>query len=125
MKEIYMNLKRKQEELLHTFENDFTREIVQQIIWSERIVGLIGERGVGKTTIMLQRLQTTGGYYFSLDDARFVGAETGILLKFVEYLYFELDIHMIYIDEIHKYKNWVNEIKNIYDGLPKMQVVFS
>jgi predicted AAA+ superfamily ATPase len=74
---------------------------------------------------MLQRLQKTGGFYFSLDDARFSGGEVALLLKFVEYLYFELDIHRIYIDEIHKYRNWTQEIKNIYDGLPKMQVIFS
>jgi predicted AAA+ superfamily ATPase len=60
-----------------------------------------------------------------LDDARFVGNEIGRLLNFVHYLYFELDIHRIYIDEIHKYKNWAQEIKNIYDSMPQMQVVFS
>ncbi|MDR0369887.1 MAG: AAA family ATPase [Candidatus Peribacteria bacterium] len=54
-----------------------------------------------------------------------MGSEIGLLLKFVEYLYFELDIRRIYIDEVHKYKNWTAEIKNIYDGLPKLQVVFS
>jgi predicted AAA+ superfamily ATPase len=74
---------------------------------------------------MLQRLQQTGGLYFSLDDARFAGAEPATLLKFIEYLYFELEVYILYIDEVHKYKNRIQEIKNIYDGLPKLKVVFS
>ncbi|GHW02774.1 ATPase [candidate division SR1 bacterium] len=125
MKEIYNHLKVKQAELLKSFDNDFQRDIVDKISRKEKSIGLIGERGVGKTTIMLQRIKKTGGFYFSLDDARFAGTEPATLLKFVEYLYFELDIRMIYIDEVHKYNNWRQEIKNIYDGLPKMQVVFS
>lgn len=125
MKEIYQSLLQKQNETLQNFENTFTREIVDKVYRDERLIWLIGERWVGKTTIMLQRLQKTGGFYFSLDDARFSGGEVALLLKFVEYLYFELDIHRIYIDEIHKYRNWTQEIKNIYDGLPKMQVIFS
>ncbi|MDR3150883.1 MAG: AAA family ATPase [Candidatus Peribacteria bacterium] len=41
------------------------------------------------------------------------------------YLYFELNIEQIYIDEIHRYKNWTNELKNIYDSMPTMKIVFS
>ncbi|MDR0369886.1 MAG: hypothetical protein LBH96_05265 [Candidatus Peribacteria bacterium] len=59
MKDVYLNLKRKQDEIVQAFENVFTRKIVQQIAWDERMIGLVGERGVGKTTIMLQRLQET------------------------------------------------------------------
>jgi hypothetical protein len=47
------------------------------------------------------------------------------LFKFVTYLYFEMEIREIYIDEVHKYANRREEIKNIYDHLPDMKVVFS
>jgi predicted AAA+ superfamily ATPase len=47
------------------------------------------------------------------------------LFKFATYLYFEMEIREIYVDEVHKYANRRDEIKNIYDHLPDMKVVFS
>jgi predicted AAA+ superfamily ATPase len=111
--------------LLETFENAFKREVFNQINWDYRFSGLIWERWVWKTTIMLQRLKETWGLYFSLDDAYFIGSEQWTLLNFVHYLYFEKDITMIYMDEIHKYKYWTWELKNIYDSMPTMKVIFS
>jgi predicted AAA+ superfamily ATPase len=87
------------------------------------MIGLIGERGVGKTTIMLQKIQETqSGFYFSADNT--IIKEMG-LYRFAHYLYFELDIKTLYVDEIHKYADRTTEIKNIYDALPEMKVIFS
>jgi predicted AAA+ superfamily ATPase len=47
------------------------------------------------------------------------------LFNLVYYLYFELNITSVFIDEVHKYQNWTEEIKNIYDSMPTMNVVFS
>ena len=102
---------------------DFRREIPHQINRTSRMIGLIGERGVGKTTIMLQKLEESwSGLYFSADTAMI--KDVG-LFKFAYYLYFELWIYEIYVDEVHKYANRIEEMKNIYDSLPKMKVIFS
>ena len=49
------------------------RLIFDDIQWNERLILLLGYRGVGKTTLLLQRLQEIGdkGIYFSLDDLYF------------------------------------------------------
>lgn len=78
---------------------------------------------MGKTTMMLQKLkETEKGLYFSADTAMI--KDRG-LFKFVTYLYFEREIREIYVDEVHKYTNRIEEIKNIYDHLPDIKVVFS
>ena len=88
------------------------------------MIGLIGERGVGKTTLMLQRLKEhpEGGFYFSADNT-LIAAEG--LFTFVYHLYFDLQVSTVYIDEIHKYAHRTTEIKNIYDSMPTINVVFS
>jgi predicted AAA+ superfamily ATPase len=123
MKDMYLLLKSSQKDLLAQVSAKFQREIYSKIARNARMIGLIGERGVGKTTLMLQKIkEKKSGFYFSADSA--IVQDAG-LLKFVSYLYFEQKVTEIYIDEIHKYKNRIQEIKNIYDSLPRMKVVFS
>jgi predicted AAA+ superfamily ATPase len=47
------------------------------------------------------------------------------LFNFIEKLYFDFGFKNFYIDEIHKYKNWNQELKNIYDSFPRAKVFFS
>lgn len=105
-----------------------TRELMLQIDWSARLVAIRGARGVGKTTLMLQHLKKTYGrsqqaLYATLDDLYFAQNRLIDLAR---------DFHArgglaLYLDEVHKYPydNWAQEIKNIYDLLPGLKVVFS
>ena len=92
-----------------------------------RLTGLIGPRGVGKTTLMLQyikkELYKEGKcFYFTADNIYF---QEITLLEFVSNLYQNEGYRIIFIDEIHKYQNWNQELKNLYDSFPSIKIVFS
>jgi len=91
-----------------------------------RLIGLIGARGVGKTTLLLQtivtKLDKNECFYVSLDNIYFA---SNTLVELVEKLYEEENIKTYFLDEVHKYKNWNQEIKNIYDSFPDILIIFS
>ncbi len=92
-----------------------------------RLTGLIGPRGVGKTTLMLQYIKENLAhdlkvFYFSADSMYF---RQTTLLEFINDLY-QLEGHrLFFIDEIHKYANWNQELKNLYDAFPDIKIVYS
>ena len=103
----------------------FFREKHEEINWGNRVIGILGQRGVGKSTLILQHIKMKGDIsrtlYVQADDLYF-GAHT--LLELAK----EFHAHggqELYIDEIHKYRDWSREIKLIYDLLPNLKVVYS
>lgn len=103
------------------------RYLYQQFHIKNRLTGIVGPRGTGKTTLMLQYIKNNlynGGktFYFSADNIYF---NSNTLLEFVTDLYRNEDINIFFIDEIHKYSSWRQELKNIYDAFPKIKIVFS
>lgn len=105
----------------------FHRYIYDQIKWNARMIGIKGARGVGKTTMLLQRIKEEfrdapeKALYVSLDNMWF---KTHSLSEVVEYHYTHGGTH-IFIDEIHKYENWQTLIKNIADEYPELNVVYT
>lgn len=104
-----------------------TKRILFDRFIPKRLTGLIGPRGVGKTTLMLQYIkenqhQKERIFYFSADSVYF---RQTTLLEFVDQLYKFEGYRLFFIDEIHQYKNWTQELKNIYDSYPNIQLVFS
>lgn len=89
------------------------RALFHEIDWSERFIMLLGHRGSGKTTMMLQRMaaDSESSIYLSLDDFLF---ETRRLVEVFDKLY-HLGYRHFYIDEIHRYTNWSKDLKQIYD----------
>ena len=88
------------------------------------MVGIVGPRGVGKTTMLLQYIKEQNDsnfLYVSADDIYFASHR---LTDLVDDFY-RLGGKQIFIDEIHKYKDWSIELKNIYDFYPKLKVVFT
>lgn len=89
----------------------------------DRLIGLIGSRGVGKTTVILQYLQSLDSKYLYLigDDIEFTNSS---LYDIVDEFY-TLGGRVVAIDEVHKYQNWAQEIKNIYDSFPDIIIRIS
>ena len=104
-----------------------TRFLYSSFHIRNRLTGLIGARGVGKTTLMLQYIKNElhkqgKSFYFTADHVYF--RET-TLLQFVSDLYQNEGYQIIFIDEIHKYQKWNKEIKNLYDSFTSLKIVFS
>ena len=114
------------EYLLSNTKLDFKRFLFNQIKWSNRLIGIKGARGTGKTTLSLQWLKqqdlpVSKAAYFSLDDLYF----TNHSLKEVVTQFHKEGGEMLVLDEVHKYKNWATEIKNIYDIYSGLKIVFT
>ena len=115
-----------QENLLRQVRNRFRRYLHNQIKWEQRMIGIKGPRGAGKTTLMMQHLKYDLGLpsealYLTSDHSWFY---THTLVDTANDWY-KLGGKILFIDEVHKYPGWSVELKNIYDGLPEMQVIFS
>lgn len=89
------------------------RSLFSKIDWSQRLIMLLGHRGAGKTTLIIQRLKQDNnkGIYLSLDDYFF---ETNRLVEVIDYFYSE-GFRYFYLDEVHRYQNWSKDLKQVYD----------
>lgn len=118
-------LYQKFETLLQSTTTDFKRYLYQQISWDNRLIGIIGARGVGKTTMILQHikenLDSKKALYVSADDMYFGENK---LYDLTDNFYKSAGEYL-FIDEIHKYPNWSRELKNIYDSFPSLKVIFT
>jgi predicted AAA+ superfamily ATPase len=114
-------------QLLSRTNSDFVRYLYPNIRWSNRLIAIPGARGAGKTTMILQHIKKTFGnapkaaLYVSLDNIYF---STNHLLDFA-HDFDKMGGKYLFLDEVHKYENWSVEIKNIYDSLPDLKVVFT
>ncbi|MCF6242230.1 MAG: AAA family ATPase [Bacteroidales bacterium] len=118
-------LYQKYEILLLNTTTYFKRYLFEKISWNSRMVGIIGARGVGKTTMILQyikeNLDSKKALYVSADDIYF---SQNKLIDLADDFYKNAGEHL-FIDEIHKYADWSRELKNIYDSFPDLKVVFT
>lgn len=104
----------------------YRNEIIDQLPWNDRLLGIVGARGVGKTTLMLQYIlekyqDDRKALYVSLDDISF---PFDSLINFADD-FVKIGGKHLFIDEIHKYYHWSLELKNIYDRYPDLKVTFS
>jgi uncharacterized protein len=119
--------------LIGSVNTFFKRNLYNQIDWSQQLIEIRGARGVGKTTLMLQKAKeyftndAESVLYISLDDSYFYNhsiKETAV--EFSQY-----GGKYLFIDEVHKYPekypghDWSAELKNIYDQIPELKVVYS
>lgn len=103
----------KSEKKRNEVSDTFVRYLWKEVDWSQRLILLLGHRGVGKTTLLLQQMKIdpTKSIYLSLDDYYF---EEIRLIEVVSALY-DLGYRSFYLDEIHRYVHWSKELKNVYD----------
>lgn len=111
--------------LLDLTPMDYVRSFHDKINWKNRLIGLMGQKGVGKSTLLLQHIKK----FDNLDETLYVQADdmyfAGRGLFDLAFDFFKRGGRRLYIDEIHKYKGWSTEIKMIYDRLPLLSVVYS
>lgn len=112
--------------IINTTPMNFTRSIMDHIQWEARLIGIKGARGVGKTTLLLQYIKKnlpidSSTLYVSLDNIWFAANTLSSLVdQFVKQ-----GGKYLFLDEVHKYPNWSQELKNIYDDYPTLKIVFT
>lgn len=111
--------------LISNVDKKFTRYLYNTIHWENRLIGIIGPRGVGKTTLVLQyiknNLDVRHTLYVSAEDFYFAKHRLSDLASdFVKW-----GGKYLFIDEIHKYPDWSNELKLIYDYHNHLKIVFT
>ena len=118
------SLLRKSQQKIKNVPLVFRRYLYDRINFRNRQISIIGSRGTGKTTLLLQigALQNKKStLYVALDDLFFTNRSLYGLAE-------EFDKHggeILLLDEVHKYPDWSRELKLIYDDFPGLQVVFS
>jgi predicted AAA+ superfamily ATPase len=102
------------------------REFQKEIDWDNRLIGIKGGRGVGKTTLILQYLKNHFKpdhriLYVSLDSLYFTESRLYDLADQFQ----KKGGLVLALDEVHKYPTWSVELKNIYDDFPELKIIFS
>ncbi len=120
---ILETLKNYQSNYLQIYDFSYKRYIHNVVDFDQKLVGIIGARGVGKTTFLLQHLKANPlpihkKLYFSADS---IDVDS---LFDVAYTFARTGGELLIIDEIHKYKGFEVELKKIYDML-SLKVIFS
>ncbi len=116
----------KSNQSIQSVQYPYQREVIGKINWDWRMNGVIGARGTGKTTLLFQKLQQfrNEGHevlYVRLDDLYFVDHHIYDLAD----TFRKYGGEYLYMDEVHKYFGWARELKNIYDSMPDLKLVFS
>lgn len=103
------------------------RSLIDEINWSDRLIGIKGTRGVGKTTFLLQHAKEQFGprdprcLYVNMNNFYFQGR--GIADFAGEFV--KRGGKVLLIDQVFKQPHWSQELKKCYDLYPELHIVFS
>lgn len=111
--------------LLSRVQLEQKRYLYSSINWQLKSIGILGQRGVGKTTMMLQYIKE---YYNGSDEALYISLDnpyfqTISLLDFAKE-FEQYGGKILFVDEVHKYSDWSSHVKTIYDLLD-LRIIFS
>jgi uncharacterized protein len=112
-------------QIVNDTPDTFIRNFIWQVHWDERLIGIKGAKGVGKTTLILQyiksSLQNEKVIYLALDNPFFYN---NTLVETVEF-FIKTGYTYFFLDEVHKYPQWSAEVKNLHDTYRKIKIVFT
>lgn len=120
------NLIFKSKALIQSTSLETIRDKSKEIGWESRLIGILGARGTGKTTLVLQQLKlrfglSDEGVYWTMDDIYFTN---NTLIDTIEQ-FRNKGGKLVVLDEVHKYPDWAKEIKNGYDFYKDIQIIFT
>src|SRR3989338_8223125 len=103
-------------EVMSTVPTHFKRYLYSQMNWTSLGLCIVGDRGIGKTTMICQDLLER---YKTPNRALYISADHITVLSYglvsIAKSFFAEGGEALYIDEVHKYPNWSLEIKNLLD----------
>ncbi|MDX9881587.1 MAG: AAA family ATPase [Prolixibacteraceae bacterium] len=112
---------------INIVDTSFKRYLWNELNWSNRLIAITGARGVGKTTLLLQYIRENLNdrpdevIYVNMDDLYF---SRNSLVDFADE-FVKKGGKYLFLDEVHKYRNWSQELKNIYDYFPALKIVIT
>ncbi len=125
---MFENLRLIEKKLLKSLDFKYKRYFFKRVDFSSRLIGIVGSRGVGKTTFLLQHLKdlkessiSYKSLYFSFDHPANVDIK---LFELADEFEKRGGVYLL-VDECHRYKNFALDLKAIYDFLPKLKVIFT
>lgn len=122
------NLRILEKRILKEVSSKYKRYLYNDIDFSSQMIGIVGARGVGKTTLLLQYLTTLKEKYESYKSL-YISYDypNNIDIKLIDLVeeFIKIGGEYLIIDEIHKYNNFSLDLKAIYDFYPKLKVIFT
>ncbi|MFA5820374.1 MAG: AAA family ATPase [Bacteroidales bacterium] len=110
---------------INSVDTSFKRYLWNTVNWNNRLIAITGARGIGKTTLLLQYIRENLNdtpeevIYVNMDDLYF---SKNTLVDFADE-FVKKGGKYLFLDEVHKYRNWSQEIKNIYDYFSDLKIV--
>lgn len=115
------------EQLLKGVKTNFHRYLYKQIKWDNRLTGIFGSRGVGKTTLLLQRIKSVYGnsakaLYLPLDNIWF--QQKDMLKNTMRNFCMAGGTHL-FLDNVHFHDDWALEVAKCCNRFKDLHVVFA
>ncbi|MBL7972412.1 MAG: ATP-binding protein, partial [Prolixibacteraceae bacterium] len=112
--------------LQEQFRQTIRRELLDEINWDERIIGIKGFRGVGKTTFLIDIVKEKffndkTCLYVNLNNFYFTKRK---IVSFADEFY-KTGGKTLILDQIHKYPDWAPELRTCYCNFPELKIIFS
>jgi len=115
--------------LLRIRNREFKRYFLRDHSLGNRFSIIVGQRGIGKTTAMIQHLLGSYGNDLYTGKALYLQADHFLVGRSSLYEiadeFYKLGGELICFDEIHKYPDWSMELKSIYDTFPNLKILAS
>ena len=112
--------------LIEHLDAPIRRGLMDEIDWNDRLIGIKGTRGVGKTTFLLQYAKEKFGtdrscLYLNMNNLYF----SQYRLADFAGDFVQDGGRVLLIDQVFKYANWSQELRECYDRYPELKIVFS
>ncbi len=114
---------------LKNFNRPYSRYFLKKYPMDNRFSIIMGPRGAGKTTVIIQHILSLYKNDIFTKKALYIPADHFTLgnrtLYDISEEFHNLGGELICFDEIHKYPEWSKELKSIYDSFPKLRIIAS
>ncbi|MBN1767074.1 MAG: ATP-binding protein [Prolixibacteraceae bacterium] len=112
--------------LINNSKSVMRRDLIDEINWNDRLIGIKGFRGVGKTSFLLDYLRENhpdpkDSLYINLNSFYFTGRK---IAGFADEFH-KRGGKVLVLDQIHKYPDWAKELRECYDMLPDLKIIFT
>lgn len=114
------------QQLIKGTKCNFIRYLYKKVQWDDRLIGIFGTQGVGKTTLLLQRIKLAFGdsdkaLYLNLDSILFQREK----MVNVAMVFCKAGGTHLFLDSVHRYPDWMSETKKLLEHFPELHIVFA